>query len=89
VRVVRATHHVYIVQCADGTLYTGYALDPAARVAAHNDGRGARYTRSRRPVTLVYSEAFASKSQALAREYALKQLPRRAKEALVRPQAQP
>jgi putative endonuclease len=82
VRLVRATHHVYIVQCADGSLYTGYALDPAARVEAHNDGRGARYTRSRRPVTLVYSEAFPSKSQALAREYELKQLSRAMKQAL-------
>jgi putative endonuclease len=76
-------HHVYIVQCADGTLYTGYAIDPEARVAAHNAGRGARYTRSRRPVTLVYAETCASKSQALAREFELKRLPRATKQALI------
>jgi predicted GIY-YIG superfamily endonuclease len=76
-------YHVYIVRCADGTLYTGYAADPEARVAAHNAGRGARYTRSRLPVTLVYIEACESKSHALAREYELKQLPRSTKQALI------
>lgn len=76
-------HHVYIVRCADGTLYTGYALDPVARVDAHNSGRGAHYTKCRRPVTLVYSESFESKSQALTREHQLKQLTRAKKEALL------
>jgi putative endonuclease len=76
-------HHVYVVRCADGTLYTGYARDLQARERAHNAGRGARYTSGRRPVTLVYSESFRSKSKALRREYELKQLPRSKKEALL------
>jgi putative endonuclease len=74
---------VYIVRCADGTLYTGYALNPCDRVAVHNDGRGARYTARRRPVALVYSESFDSKSAALKRECQLKRLSRKKKEALV------
>lgn len=77
-------HFVYIVRCADGTLYTGYARDPRKREAAHNSGRGARYTAGRRPVVLVHVESFASAGQALRREYELKQWSRRKKEALVR-----
>lgn len=76
-------HHVYIVRCADGTLYTGYARDPAARVETHNRGRGARYTRSRRPVALVYAESFETRSEALVREHQLKQLARADKEILI------
>ena len=52
--VTRPMHFVYIVRCADGSLYTGYALDPRARIRVHNTGRGARYTSGRRPVRLVY-----------------------------------
>ena len=76
-------HFVYIVRCADGTLYTGYARDPRAREQAHNSGRGAKYTSGRRPVRLVYQEGFESVGEALAREYALKQLTRAQKDALV------
>ena len=76
-------HFVYIVRCADGTLYTGYARDPIARVETHNRRKGAQYTASRGPVTLVYLEGFAQKSDALQREYELKQLPRASKEAVV------
>jgi putative endonuclease len=76
-------HFVYIVRCADGTLYTGYARDPRAREKAHNSGRGARYTSGRRPVVLVYSEACESRREALGREYRLKRWPRRRKEALI------
>ena len=76
-------HFVYIVRCADGTLYTGYARDPRARDRVHNTGRGAKYTAGRRPVRLVYQEAFRSLGKALAREFALKQLTRSQKEALV------
>lgn len=76
-------HFVYIVCCADGTLYTGYAKDPQAREQAHNSGRGAKYTAGRRPVRLVYQEAFRSKGKALAREYAVKQLTRSQKHELV------
>lgn len=75
---------VYIVRCADGTFYTGYAMDVAQRCAAHNEGRGARYTAGRRPVTVVYSEPCESVSEALRREHALKRLKRAEKEALIR-----
>jgi len=81
-------HHVYIVRCADGTLYTGYALNPSDRVAVHNDGRGARYTARRRPVALVYSESFETKSAALQRECQLKRWSRKMKEALIATPAQ-
>ncbi len=74
---------VYIVRCADGTLYTGYALDVEQRCAAHNAGRGARYTAGRRPVTVVYSEACETVGEALKREYALKRLSRAEKEKLI------
>jgi putative endonuclease len=77
-------HHVYIVRCADGTLYTGYARDPKRRIDQHNAGRGAKYTSGRRPVSLVYSEVFRSRGAALRREIALKRWPRRKKEALLR-----
>ena len=82
-RGVRRVHFVYIVRCADGTLYTGYARDPHARAHAHNNGRGAKYTAGRRPVQLVYQEAFRSAGKALAREYAVKQLTRAQKDALI------
>jgi putative endonuclease len=77
-------HFVYIVRCADGSFYTGYALDPRARIRVHNTGRGARYTSGRRPVRLVYSERFETLSEALKREYELKQWPRARKQALIR-----
>ncbi|MCU1383994.1 MAG: Excinuclease subunit domain protein [Acidobacteria bacterium] len=78
---------VYIVRCADGTLYTGYAGDLAARLHAHNSGRGARYTAGRRPVTLVYTESCATVGDALRREHALKQRSRARKEQLIGRQA--
>ena len=76
-------HWVYIVRCVDGTLYTGYALDPQARERVHNNGHGARYTAGRLPVALVHVESFRSKSDALKREHELKRWPRRKKEALI------
>ncbi len=72
-----------MLRCADGTLYTGYTINLKARVEAHNAGRGAKYTRGRGPVTLVYKRGFRSIGKALAREYALKQLTRTEKEALI------
>ena len=78
------SHFVYIVRCADGSLYTGYARDPKARLRLHNSGRGAKYTAGRRPVRLVYAEACATLSEALKREYLLKQWPRKKKAALIR-----
>jgi len=77
-------HFVYIVRCADGTLYTGCARDPTAREKTHNRGRGARYTSGRRPVQLVYSESFESVGDALRRERQLKRLRRAKKEDLLR-----
>ena len=64
-------HFVYIVKCNDGSLYTGYAKDVEARVAKHNDGKGAKYTKIRRPVELVYQEMYET-SDALKREYEIK-----------------
>jgi predicted GIY-YIG superfamily endonuclease len=72
-----------MVRCADGTLYTGYARDPGARVGVHNSGKGAKYTRSRLPVSLVYVEQCESLSAALKRERELKPWPRAKKEALI------
>ena len=77
------THWVYVVRCADGTYYTGYTVDVEERVALHNDGDGAKYTRGRTPVTLVHTESYATRSAALSREHEIKQLSRREKEALV------
>ncbi len=77
-------HFVYIVRCRDRSFYIGYARDPRARVAQHNAGKGAKYTRGRRPVELVYSEECATVSAALKREYALKQLSRAGKLRLIR-----
>ena len=77
------TWHVYVARCGDGTLYTGITTDPARREAAHNAGRGAGYTRARRPVRLVHLEPAADRSAALRRELAIKRLPRRLKEQLV------
>ncbi|MFN0135433.1 MAG: GIY-YIG nuclease family protein [Phycisphaerae bacterium] len=82
-----ANWHVYIVRCADGTLYTGIAIDVEQRCETHNRGRGARYTRSRLPVRVVYVESSASRGDALRREYAIKALPRRDKQRLVRGRA--
>ena len=76
-------HYVYIVRCADGTYYSGYARDPHARTRAHNSGRGAKYTAGRRPVVLVYSKRCRSRSAALKQEYQLKQLSRPQKERLI------
>lgn len=75
--------HVYMVQCADDSLYTGCTNDLGRRVAAHNAGKGARYTRSRRPVTVVWTVRVKDKSAALSREAKLKQLSRAEKWVLV------
>lgn len=65
---------VYIVECADGTLYAGVAKNAEARVAKHNDGSGAKYTRTRRPVELVYLEPALDRGAALKREHAIKRM---------------
>lgn len=76
--------YVYIVECADHTLYTGWTFDLVGRVAKHNAGQGAKYTRARLPVTLVYSETLPDERAARRREYALKKLSRAAKLALIK-----
>ncbi len=73
----------YILECADGTYYTGWTNDPERRVRQHNSGKGARYTRTRRPVRLVYLEEQPDKVTALKRERAIKALSRPQKEKLV------
>lgn len=75
--------YVYILRCADGTLYTGATTDVARRSAAHNAGRGAKYTKSRRPCTLVYVQAVGDHGAALARETAIKRLSRAEKLRLI------
>ncbi len=73
----------YIVRCSDGTLYAGWTNDLEKRMKAHNNGSGAKYTRTRRPVELVYYEAFETKEEAMRREYAIKQLSRPEKLKLI------
>jgi putative endonuclease len=77
-------YFVYIVRCSDGTYYTGYTNDLEKRVRRHNSGRGAKYLRGRLPAALVYSRAFSDRGDALRREWKIKQLSRKDKEALVR-----
>ena len=77
--------YVYLLRCADGTYYTGWTNDLTRRLAAHNSGRGAKYTRVRRPCTLVYCEEAADRSAALRREAAIKKLSRAEKLALMKP----
>ncbi|KAB1197533.1 MULTISPECIES: GIY-YIG nuclease family protein [Haloferax] len=76
-------HFVYVLQCTDGSLYTGYTTDVERRVAEHNAGDGAKYTRGRTPVELVHVEEYDSKSKAMSREYEIKQLRREQKLSLV------
>jgi putative endonuclease len=77
-------HHVYVVECSDGTYYTGYTTDVERRVSEHNDGTAAKYTRGRRPVELMHVETYDSRSEAMQREHAIKQLRRAGKERLIR-----
>ena len=72
-----------MLKCSDGTLYTGWTNDLEKRVEAHNSGKGAKYTKARRPVELAYYEEFETKEQAMEREYAIKQLGRKEKQELI------
>lgn len=78
-----ANHYIYILECSDGTLYTGYTNDLNKRLATHNEGKGAKYTKSRLPVKRVYDEMYDTKSDAMKREYAIKQLSRLQKLKLI------
>ncbi|MCR5702855.1 MAG: GIY-YIG nuclease family protein [Lachnospiraceae bacterium] len=75
--------YTYIVECADGTLYTGWTTDVEKRVTTHNEGKGAKYTRARLPVRLVYYEIHGNKSDAMKREAAIKKLTREDKFKLI------
>ncbi len=74
---------VYILECKDNSYYTGITNDLNSRLAKHNEGKGAKYTRGRRPVTLIKSWEFPSKSEALKEEYRIKKLTRKQKNALI------
>ncbi len=76
-------NYVYLLQCADETLYCGWTTDLRARVTAHNSGKGAKYTRSRCPVKLVYFEEYEDKNEALSREWHIKRMSRAEKKKLI------
>lgn len=76
-------NYTYIVRCKDETLYCGWTNNLEKRIASHNQGTGAKYTRNRRPVELVYYEAFDTKEAAMRREYEIKQMSRNQKIALI------
>lgn len=75
--------YVYIVRCGDGSLYTGWTTDLEKRLNSHNAGTGARYTRSRRPVILVYCEEYSTRGEAMSRELRIKRMSRQAKQRLI------
>lgn len=77
-------NYVYILRCSDGTLYTGYTNNLEKRLKVHNSGKGAKYTRCRLPVEIVYFEEYCTKSEATKREYAIKQLTRENKMKLMK-----
>jgi putative endonuclease len=79
----RSRAFVYILRCADGTLYTGYTIDLERRVRQHQSGRGGKYTRIRTPVELIYSESFRTRRAAMQREIHIKHMPRARKLKLV------
>lgn len=81
-----AEYYTYMVLCSDNTLYTGYTDNIERRIQAHNSGKGAKYTKARLPVELVYQETFASKQDAMKREYAIKQYTRAQKLRLLSPE---
>ena len=82
-RSIMTTTYTYIIQCSDKTLYTGWTNNLEKRLADHNAGKGAKYTKSRLPVELVYYETFSSKEEAMRREYAIKKLTRKKKLKLI------
>ena len=77
-------NYTYILKCKDDSLYTGWTNDLKKRITSHNAGKGAKYTKARRPVELVYYEEFQTREESMKREYAIKQLSRKEKEALIK-----
>ena len=82
-------NYTYILECSDGTLYTGWTNNLEKRLKMHNSGKGAKYTKTRLPVTLVYYEEFASKQEAMSREFHIKQLTRIQKLRLIAAKMEP
>lgn len=80
----KSSHYFYVVECADGSYYAGYTNSLEKRIETHNKGKGARYTRARRPVTLKYVETYEDKRTAMQAEYSFKQLKRKQKEEYIR-----
>ena len=76
-------NYTYILKCKDNTFYTGWTNNLEKRLKDHNDGKGAKYTKARRPVVLAYYETFATKEEAMRREYVIKQMGRKEKEKLI------
>ncbi|MGN0204253.1 MAG: GIY-YIG nuclease family protein [Coprococcus sp.] len=76
-------NYTYILRCADDTYYTGWTIDLEKRIECHNSGKGAKYTRSRRPVELVYYELYEERREAMRREYAIKRMSREEKQKLI------
>ena len=77
-------NYTYILKCKDDSLYTGWTNDLKKRITSHNAGKGAKYTKARRPVELVFYEELQTREEAMKREYAIKQLSRKEKEALIK-----
>lgn len=77
-------YYTYILKCRDDSLYTGWTNNLEKRLITHNEGKGAKYTKARRPVELVYYEEFQTREEAMKREYAIKQMSRKEKEALIK-----
>ena len=75
--------YMYVLECRDGSYYTGYTTDVRRRLAVHNSGKGAKYTKARLPVELVYYEAFDTKEEAMSREWHIKRLSRSEKQKLI------
>ncbi len=82
-------HYTYMLECKDGTYYIGYTNDLEKRIKAHNEGKGAKYTKGRGPVKLVYYEEYEEKTTAMRREWEMKQLTRAQKEMLSKPKLLP
>jgi len=79
----KSKHYLYVVECKDGSYYTGYTNNLKRRIQMHNEGKGAKYTRSRRPVQLIYFECFETKQEAMRAEYYFKKLTREEKEQYI------
>ncbi|MFS0645369.1 GIY-YIG nuclease family protein [Siminovitchia sp. 179-K 8D1 HS] len=77
-------HYFYVLQCSDGSYYGGYTVDPERRLAEHNGGKGAKYTRARLPANMIHLEEFGDKGEALRAEYAFKRLSRHQKEQFLK-----